>query len=416
MNVVAPLSIDSTALLPQTVAFPPLALTVAAVVLVSLLAAVVLVTVGYSVRTARRRRRRTAIRADLRAELLDRLYGRDASEWDEWVATLSTTERDELESLLDVYLRELDGGDAARLAELGGALGINERARRDIARGNYWERVHALVWLALLRDPPDRDLLETHCTGDPRARAAAVRVLYAADAPDLATTGVDLLLRDHPSPFSVFGIDTLYRVGEADPKPLFERAAADFSEWEPALQQQVLLAARHLHTVVGNADLSWVVEALSSPEPRVRTAAWRALDAYGWNRRIRGEVDLAAITDDPDPVTRASAYRMLGSWGDADAVAALGAAAASEPDARARVTAIESLLPHRHPDAFFAQFEAEPPAAPGASDPVESLATSSLPADADAAADPLVTAWAWASEHAKFDRLARDISVERSLR
>ncbi|OYR82829.1 hypothetical protein DJ84_09495, partial [Halorubrum ezzemoulense] len=154
------------------------------------------------------------MRAALRGELLDRLYGRDEPAWNEWVAGLSAVERDELESVLDAYLRQLEGRDAAELAELGTALGIPERARGEIADGDYWDRSHALVWLALLRDAPDRDLLRAHCTETARERAAAARVLYAAGTDDCAATGADLLLRDDPDPFSVFGVDTLYRVAE----------------------------------------------------------------------------------------------------------------------------------------------------------------------------------------------------------
>ncbi|WP_281195925.1 HEAT repeat domain-containing protein [Halorubrum sp. F4] len=368
-----------------TLGFPSLVLTVAAVVLGSLLVAAVLVTVGYSLLAARRHRRRESMRADLRSGLLDRLYGPEDPDWVSWVAGLSAASRDELESLLDVYLRQLEGSDAARLAELGVALGIPDRSRREIAEGDYWNRLHALTWLALLRDPPDRKLLEDHCTGTPRERAAAVRVLYMGDAPDLATTGVDLLLENDPSAFSVFGIDTLYRVGEADPSPLLTRAAAEFDEWDPALQQQVLSVTGHLHSVVGDADLSWVVEALSNPEERVRVAAWRALGAYGWNGSLRAGIDTTTITADPSPVVRASAYRLLGAWGDPDALDVLRSVAATEPDGRTRVVAAEALLASR-PRASIAST--------GATDPPEGLEE----------------AWAWAVEHVRFDERARDVS------
>lgn len=377
-------------------------LTLGIIVLGSLLAAVVVVTVGYSLRAARLRRRRTPMRAALRSELLDRLYGRDEPGWDAWVADLSAAERDEIESLLDVYLRELDGHDVVRLAELGAALGIDQRARRGISEGDYWERIHALVWLALLQDAPDRTLLERHCMATPRERAAAARVLYAAGTGDAATTGVDLLLRDEPVSFSVFGIDTLYRVAETNPTPLFERAAADFDEWPPALQQQVLLAARHLNTVVGAADLSWIVGALSKPEPRVRVAAWRALDAYGWNQPLRADIDLTTITDDPDSTVRASAYRMLGAWGDSEALAALTRTAATESDDRARVAAAEQLVRHQQPDSTAASGTLS--AQVGRVGPWEL-------AEEHADADHFDIAWAWAREHARFDRVARDITV-----
>lgn len=359
-------------------------LSAAAVVLVSALIAVVIVTLGYSLRAARVNRRRTETRARLRGELLDRQYGRDDPGWASWVESLSTAEREELESLLGVYLREIEGRDARRLAGLGSALGIDERSRRDVANGDYWDRLHALTWLALLRDSPDRELLEDNCLGSPRERAAAARVLYASDAPDLATTGVDLLLGDDPAAFSVFGIDTLYRVAEGDPAPFFERAAADFDDWDPALQQQVLLATRHLHTVVGSADLSWAVRALSSPQERVRASAWGALDAYGWNLRVRSGIDLGAVGEEPSPIVRANAYRLLGTWGDPDALGALRGAAGAEPDARARVAATDALLAHRRPGS-------EPPVPDG-----------------------LDAAWRWASEHARFDRIARDVSGSRS--
>lgn len=382
-------------------------LAVGVVALGSLLVAAATVTLGYSVRAARRRRRREPMRATLRGELLDRLYCRDGPDWAGWVAGLSGAERDELESLLDVYLRELEGRDAAALADLAAALGIDERSRREIADGGYWDRIHALVWLALLRDPPDRDLLEARCTDTPRERAAAARVLYAARTDDCATAGVDLLLRDEPASFSVFGVDTLYRVAERDPTPFFERAAAEFEGWEPALQRQVLLVVRHLTSVVGDADLSWVVGALSNPDPRVRAAAWRALGAYGWSPRLRAAVDLDTVPGEPDPAVRASAYRALGVWGDADATASIRAAGARDPDARAQVAAAETLVSVRGASALGS--ETPPSPADGDGDIADE--------DGDVAATDGVPdfgiAWRWATEHARFDRLARDISRDR---
>nr|WP_241431553.1 HEAT repeat domain-containing protein [Halorubrum distributum] len=391
------------------------ALALAVVVLGSLLVAAAVITLGYSAFAARRRRRREPMRAELRSELLDRLYGRGDPAWDEWVAGRSAAERDELESVLDVYLRELDGRDAATLAGLGRALGLAERSRRHVAEGDYWARSHALVWLALLRDAPDRDLLRAHCTETPRERAAAARVLYAAGTDDCATTGVDLLLRDDPVPFSVFGVDTLYRVAERDPGPFFDRAAADFATWPPALQRQVLLVVRHLTTVVGGADLSWVVAALSSPDSSVRAAAWRALGAYGWNRRLRDAVDLEAIPDEPAPAVRADAYRALGVWGDAPALAAVEAAGTVDPDTRAQVTAAETLVAQRGPGAVPATSDS-PGSADRAADATAGPAdetTAAAPAAPAREAAPFDVAWAWAAEHARFDRLARDISQDR---
>ncbi len=367
----------------QVVEFPPVALLVGAVIIGSALIAVASLTIGVSLWEAWRRRRQEALRTELAGELLERLFGRDDPEWEQWVGSLSARQRRELEPVLDSYLRSLDGSDRIKLAGIGPALGINNRSRRHLQAGSYWHRLHALTWLTLLRDPPDRDLLRTHSTHTPSERATAARILYASETPDCSTTGTDLLLADNPSAFSVFGVDTLYRVSEGNPSPLFERAAADYDEWSPALEQQVLLVTRHLNTVVGSADLSWIVQSLSSPTERVRVAAYRALDAYGWNSDIRTQVNVRAISEDPSPAVRASAYRMLGAWGDRAAISELRLAAAVESDPRARVVAVEALYPHDHHTLADVQPE-------------------------------LAAAWTWAAEHARFDALARDISSRRS--
>jgi HEAT repeat protein len=157
--------------------------------------------------------------------------------------------------------------------------------------------------------------------------------------------------------------------------------------------------------VVGDADLSWVVAALSSPDPSVRAAAWRALGAYGWNRRLRDAIDLDAIPDEPASAVRADAYRALGVWGDAAALAAIDAAGPLDPDARAQVAAAETLVAQRGPDAAPAPRTTDRTAdAPVRSDDAEAPATEVPPFD---------VAWGWAAEHARFDRLARDISRDR---
>lgn len=351
---------------------------VAAAVLAAMLGLLALVTVGRSLLRDRHERRRTAVRGDLRAGLLERVYARENPDWQGWVGGLSGLEREVLERLLEEYLRELDGSDAATLAALGRALGLDDRARRDLETGDMYDRLAALTWLALLRDPPDSSVLERQCTGTARERAAAARVLYASDHPDTATTGVQLLLGEQTGSFSVFGIDTLYQVLEADPTPLFDRAASAATDWDPALQAQVLLVTREVSTVTGGADLTWMLDLLSSPAERTRVEAARALGGYGWKQTLRDRLDLEAVRTDPSPLVRASGYRMLGEWGDEAAVRTLESAAAAESDERARVVAAESLLPYRD------RYDLTVP-------------------------DGLRAAWAWAEAHATFDDRARDI-------
>lgn len=377
-----PISIAAVSSILQSPELPFLVVSITAITLTGLLIAVILLTVGRSIQRYWHRKRRKVGRDELRTELLDRLYDPGDPGWDDWVETLSERECTVLESLLENFLRELDGGDAELLGDLGAALGINERARMKLKKGDEYERLNALTWLALLKDPPDEELLEKYCTGTPRERAAAARILYVSDHPAIASRGVDLMLRDLDGAFSVFGIDTLYRVSEADPSQLFRRAAADYEDWDPALQQQVLLVTRHVQTVVGSADLSWVVELLSSPEERTRIEAARTLGGYGWQDQLRDQVDIEAISADPSPKVRASVYRMLDEWGDSEALTTLETAAAAEEDERARVAAAESLLRHRDHHAV-------------------------------TVSETLKKAWDWAAANAAIDELIRDVSSPR---
>ncbi len=353
---------------------------VAAVIIGILLLSVLSLTVGLSLFRRRGRRRREAVREDLRGGLLERLYSPDDPGWAEWVNSLSSRERSMLEDLLKEYLRELKGADVERLRGLGPTLGITERARTRLTSGDVYDRLDALTWLALLRDAPDVSDLKRHCTGSARERAAATRALYVTGDEDIASAGVDLLLGESPEAFSVFGIDTLYRVAEADPGPLFARGAADYRKWDPALQAQVLLVTRRLNTVVGDADLSWVVDLTASPVERTRIEAIRTLGGFGWKPSLREGVDIDALASDPSPAVRTSVYRTLGEWGDREATDTLLRLIPEETDGRARVTAAKELVGRR---------------------------------DEGAVPGSLSEAWSWATEHDRFDRLAMDVSRSR---
>ncbi|MFB6227790.1 MAG: hypothetical protein ABEH88_04275 [Halobacteriales archaeon] len=67
---------------------PDLFAPVVAVVIGILLLSVLSLTVGLSLFRTRRRRGRDAVREDLRAGLLDRLYGPDDPAWAAWVDSL----------------------------------------------------------------------------------------------------------------------------------------------------------------------------------------------------------------------------------------------------------------------------------------------------------------------------------------
>jgi len=328
------------------------------------------VSVSRSVRDTRRER----VQSDLRDQLLDRMFDPDA-EWDEWVEGLSRRERSVVESLLDEYLREVDGRQAERLRDLGTALEIPERAARRLGSRNEFDRLTALTWLTLLQAP--ETVQETDFTPQTsRERASVARLQYENGTLDDPREGLSLLLENAETEFTVFGQDTLYRIATDDPGALFDIAAANFREWSRPLLIQVLLVCRHLGTSVTTEELSWLTVTLEHDSEAVRAAAAEALGNVGWRSDIRDEGFLTRVVADPSPQVRGAVYEMLADWGDETAIAALTDSLAFETDTRARLTGANALVRHR----------------------------STLDS---AVARGFADTWAWSSEHAKYDRLAR---------
>ncbi|MEF8786390.1 MAG: HEAT repeat domain-containing protein [Haloarculaceae archaeon] len=333
-------------------------------------------TIGLSVYRSVVDTRRERVRDSLQSEILDRLFAEGEPGWESWVAALSGTERTVVESLLDEYLRELDGQDADRLRGLGMALGIPERARKRLEQGGEYARLGALTWLTLLREsaPYEAAAFEPRT---PRERAATVTLLQeTGELPD-AETGIGLLLDGSDEQFSVFGQDTLYRVARTDPEPMMERAREHYRTWPEPLLAQVLAVCAHLEASVGAADLSWLTAALETDNEAIRAAAAEAIESFGWQPSLRDDVLLGRATDDPSPRVRAAVYRMLAEWGDEEALTALLYALVSETNPRALTIGTTALVGQR--------------------DRI----------DVDAAA-VLGPAWEWSLEHAEYDRLARE--------
>jgi hypothetical protein len=332
-------------------------------------------TIGLSVYRSVVDTRRERVRDRLQSEMLDRLFAEGDPEWESLVADLSDTERTVAESLLDEYLRELDGQEADQLRGLGGALGIPERARKHLEQGGKYTRLDALTWLTLLREsaPYEAAAFEPRT---PRERAAVVTLLQeTGELPD-AETGIAILLDGHSEQFSVFGQDTLYRVARTDPEPLLMRARERYQTWPEPLLAQVLAVCAALETSVGSADLSWLTAALDSDNEAIRAAAANALGSFGWQSSLRNSMMLSKTTDDPSAKVRAAVYRMLAEWGDEQALTALLYALVSETDPRALTIGTTALVGRR--------------------DRI----------DVDAAA-VLGPAWAWSFEHAEYDQLTR---------
>lgn len=330
-------------------------------------------TVGLSVYRSVQETRRERVRDDLQDRLLDGVFDPDA-DWG-WVKELSRTERHVLESLLDEYLRELDGQNVEKLHELGAELGIPDRSKRQLETGGEYERLYALTWLTLLRRPDRLDAADFE-PRTPRERAAIARLRYESDDLETPDEGISILLDETTSQFTVFGQDTLYRIAIANPAAVFSTGERRYQAWSDPLLTQVLVVCRHLGTSVTTEDLSWVTSGLEHENETVREAAARALGNVGWRSDIRDDPFLDRALRDPSTRVRGALYRMLARWGDSEALHTLTNALQHEEDPRTRLTGTNALVGKRD----------------------------CLPDDASSG---LVNAWAWSSEHAEYDRTAR---------
>lgn len=354
----------------------PLVVIVVFVALVLGLALAVLffLTIGLSVYRSVQKTRREGVRDELQDQLLDRIFSPEP-EWGEWVDNLSSVERDVVETLLNEYLRELDGQNREKLYALGEELGIPERSRKRLGTRGEYKRLYALTWLTLL-NRPDMVHDAEFSPRTPRERAAVARLRYESD--DFATPmkGIALLLGGATSQFSVFGQDTLYRIAIQDPGALFEVATNSYQTWSEPLLVQVLAVCQHLGTNITTEDLSWLTATLEHENEAVREAATLALGRVGWRSDIRGDPLLDRLVTDPSPQVRGGVYRMLARWGDGQALETLALALPTEGDTRARLAGTDALVRRDE----------------------------SLP---DECPPELETAWSWSCEQVKYDRIAR---------
>lgn len=355
----------------------------AGIVLLALLIAVAVLTLAESVYQYRRDRRRDRVRDDVELALLSRMSDPDP-EWDEWVASASTPERDVARELLDDYLRTVDGTERQTLVELVRELGIFAEARETLDGGARHEKLQALGWFSLAGEGVDPDRLDATCTGGNDLRAAAARVLYEADHPDARERGTDLLVGDGSTTLTTHGLDTLYRLYETDPRPLLDRAAAEGDDWGLSLVVQVLSVIRHTGLLAQDADWSFVRDHTTHESPSVRAAAVRAFGPPGWDPTFRESVPVERLLADPHRNVRRATYEVLAEWGDDRSLGLLREALRTEPDQRSRLRGLEAL-----DDDQLTGLELGVPIADEITD---DGAVPSVPVAADAAVDTVSTA------------------------
>ncbi len=345
-----------------------------ALVLGLALAVSLYLSVGWSVYRSVERTRREGVRDDVETALLDRLFAPDPK-WEAWAAGLSAVERDVAETLLDEYLRTIEGQDAERLRELGDALGLPERAGRMLASGETYEVLQALTWLTLLErhEVYEASAFEPQTT---RERAAVARLRAESDGTATTRELLSLLFAGADSPFSVFGQDTLYQVANEEPPVLLELAADRYQEWPKTLLVQVLAVCQHIDTTSKPGPLAWLIAALEHDDEGVRVAAARALGNFGWDRTLRDGLLSERAVADPSPRVRRGVYEMLAAWGDESAVSVLLFALVTEDDRRTLAHGLGLLVTRR-----------------------DRLGEPALGVFGDA--------WEWSDEHGQFDDLAR---------
>lgn len=293
-------------------------LVLTAAVIAALAVVVGLTAVALSVRQHLTSRRNAGVRDRMKPELLERLFDPEP-DWEPWVDGLSRRERRRVESLLEEYLRKLRGTEYARLCALGAALGLPERAKRNLRSDR--KRFRALTWLSLLAEPIDPDRLETFRGDTPRNRAAAARVLHRNDHPDAAAVGTDILVGDGDRSLTAFGMDTLYRLNDGGETPLLPRVEAGVETWNQRLLVQVLLVLRHCNIDDPGRRLGWLPELAAHESPRVRTAAVGVAERHGWRDQLQTALDIESLLSDPEAAVRHDTYLLLASWDDEQSAA-----------------------------------------------------------------------------------------------
>jgi len=308
-------------------------------VLFALLVSVIVLTVGRSVWSARRDKRRAQLRAQLRPKVFTFLETDDSDPG--WLDEIDTLERSVLRDLIKDQLAVVSGDIRGRLQRLGIAINLDEWAITLLKSEGRFARLRGLTWLHRLDIPVDTDLIVEHCRDSPTLRAAGARVLSTRQDQEATEAGTTLLYRSG-RPLTVLGVDTLYQFHKDDPTQLIAFAERNSWLWDDALVTQTLAVIRECDPIGTDGSLKWVVEQTAHEDGDVRAAAVSALERYGWRPEIRYGVDWDQRLRDRSIRVRRSTYRVLGAWDDALADRLIDEAIVSEPDGRTRVIAAEN--------------------------------------------------------------------------
>lgn len=299
-----------------------------------------------SVWTKYRERKTESVRKPLQSDMLDRLFSSDP-DWASWVSDLDSTERREVETLLDAFLRKIEGEAHGHLRDLADDLGLIERARQGVTTNG--QQFRAMTWLALLHEPIAPSRLVDACGDDQKLRDAAARVLLNSDHPDGPEKGTALLVGRGEQPMTVMGMDTLYRLNNGSKTPLVRYLESAPREWPESLLIQALLVFQNCTVDKPLQYPNWLFDLLNHEASQVRLASIGVLQTHGWHPEVRRSIDFEQLTNDPDPNVRRNSYLLLASWQDRESLRWLRNALGREHPVD-RLSVVKAFHLHPHAD------------------------------------------------------------------
>jgi hypothetical protein len=295
------------------------------------------------------KRRLDTITARSRETVRQKLFEqqeRSDPEWERWIESLSATERDRLVSVLDRYLRVVEGEQRETFLNVAAALDLGERSDAALERAAVVPRLRALATLAMLEYPLSVDRLLETCSDTQRTREAAARLLYERrdEYENAAEVGSELILWDGEEPMTVYGLETLAGLNTGAATPVLHQASDAVATWEQSIIIQVCFVLEQTEQIDPDAPIDWLFPLLEHESRTVRTAAVRAFKQQGWRDAVRTRLDLRSLITDNAPNVRQATYEVLAYWGDEQAREYLEWATVTEADERCQLVAVRGLL------------------------------------------------------------------------
>jgi hypothetical protein len=302
------------------------------------------VTLLTSVRAKRAKERRTGARRRVRGELFERQQ-RENPEWEAWIAGLDAVECDQLERVLDQFLRTVTGAQRELFLLLARELEMGATADATLDTRAVVPRLRALARLSLLEYPvTDERLVET-CLDDQRTREAAARLLLerSDDFRRPEALGTVFLVWNGQNSLTARGLETLYQLNNGRPVALLSQSYWGNGAWTPRVLAQTCSVLGECQTTSRSNWFEWAFPLFEHDRARVRVGAIRAFRQVDWREDLRERIPFRALITDDDSRVRRATYRALTYWGDEHARELLEWAVIDEDDPRAQLVAVRGL-------------------------------------------------------------------------